>query len=174
MTLEALQSFHVEGPQTNLRSLDAMLRHPDLQHNTLFTRFIADNEDAFFGSGVAVEQSAEDQGGEDQGGEEDGGGGEEVEVEVKAPCGATLTELSVGEGDHVRRGQTLAVLTAMKLETPVTAPGGGTVLHVYAKKGVTVKMGDVLFELRVSKAQLACRSPPPSPTANFVQHSVSN
>ncbi|HEY3310858.1 MAG TPA: biotin/lipoyl-containing protein [Anaerolineales bacterium] len=55
--------------------------------------------------------------------------------------------VSVAEGDHVIKGQTLAVIEAMKMENKVTAPFDGRVKVVMIKTSQTVEREQLLFEL---------------------------
>jgi pyruvate carboxylase len=41
--LAALDDFQIEGVETSLATVKAMLRHPDFEGNAVFTRFLADN-----------------------------------------------------------------------------------------------------------------------------------
>jgi biotin carboxyl carrier protein len=47
----------------------------------------------------------------------------------------------------VKKGDTLLVLEAMKMELPVRAPGDGTVTAVSCREGELVQAGVVLVEL---------------------------
>lgn len=53
----------------------------------------------------------------------------------------------VTPGEHVERGQRLALLEAMKMELQVTAPHAGRVRAVKVKQGEIVKRGQTLVEL---------------------------
>jgi geranyl-CoA carboxylase alpha subunit len=64
-----------------------------------------------------------------------------------SPMDGTLVEVSVQVGDRVSRGQTLAVVEAMKLELRVTADVDGTVKAVHATKGAQVRARQVLVEV---------------------------
>jgi len=66
---------------------------------------------------------------------------------VKAPMpGKVLSVLAI-EGAAVTRGETLAVLEAMKMEHALTAPRDGVIEAVHAKAGQQVADGDVLVML---------------------------
>ena len=53
----------------------------------------------------------------------------------------------VAAGDPVAKGQPLAVVEAMKMESSVTSPRDGTVAEVVVTAGGTVEVGDLLFVL---------------------------
>lgn len=68
-------------------------------------------------------------------------------TEIKAPMQGTVLEIKVKVGDSVKKGDTLLILEAMKLENEIKAPNDGKVLQVVASKGQTANMNDVLVVL---------------------------
>jgi 3-methylcrotonyl-CoA carboxylase alpha subunit len=66
---------------------------------------------------------------------------------VTAPMPATVIKLPVSPGQAVRKGDTLIVLEAMKMELPLRAPGDATVVAVRCREGELVKADAVLVEL---------------------------
>lgn len=66
---------------------------------------------------------------------------------LAAPMPATVRAIHVAAGDVVRRGDTLMVLEAMKMELPLTAPADGTVTSVACQVGELVQAGVPLVEL---------------------------
>ncbi len=66
---------------------------------------------------------------------------------IKAPMPGKVLTLAVEVGDVVTKGQTLAVLEAMKMEHALTAPRDGVVDTVATKEGAQVGDGDVLVTL---------------------------
>ena len=66
---------------------------------------------------------------------------------LTAPMPATVRKIIVGPGAAVRRGDTLLVLEAMKMELPVRAPGDGTVKRVSCREGELVQPGVPLVEM---------------------------
>ena len=67
---------------------------------------------------------------------------------LAAPMPATVRAIHVAAGDVVRRGDTLMVLEAMKMELPLKAPADGTVTSVACQVGEMVQPGVPLVELR--------------------------
>jgi pyruvate carboxylase len=51
-------------------------------------------------------------------------------------------------GDRVAKGQTLAVLEAMKMESAISAGVSGTVSRVVVPLAAAVEPGDLLVEIR--------------------------
>lgn len=64
--------------------------------------------------------------------------------EVKAPIGGSVIKVNVAVNDTVKKGDTLLVIEAMKLENEVPSPVDGKVLAVKVSKGNSVNTGDVL------------------------------
>ena len=66
---------------------------------------------------------------------------------VKAPMPGKVLSVNVAEGDSVTKGQTLAVLEAMKMEQSLAAPRDGVVAEVRCTPGGQVGAGDILIAL---------------------------
>ena len=66
---------------------------------------------------------------------------------VKAPMPGKLLAVSAKPGATVARGDTLAVLEAMKMEHALTAPRDGVIEAIHATAGQQVAEGDVLVML---------------------------
>ena len=66
---------------------------------------------------------------------------------VLAPMAGRVSAVTVREGDRVRRGQTLAVLEAMKMEHPLQAPVAGRVSAVLTTQGAQVRARQPLIEI---------------------------
>jgi biotin carboxyl carrier protein len=77
-------------------------------------------------------------------------GGEPYHVRptsVMAPMPARVSKLLAPAGSIVKKGETLLVLEAMKMELPVRAPADGTVTAVHCREGELVATDTVLMEL---------------------------
>jgi acetyl/propionyl-CoA carboxylase alpha subunit len=74
--------------------------------------------------------------------------GESASGGVTAPMPATIIKVCVKPGDAVKKGDTLLVLEAMKMELPIRAPGDGTVSSVCCREGELVQADKVLIEFR--------------------------
>jgi propionyl-CoA carboxylase alpha chain len=66
---------------------------------------------------------------------------------LSAPMPATVVRVDAAPGDHVRKGDSLIILEAMKMELPVRAPADGVVKSVHCKAGDLVRAGAPLIEL---------------------------
>lgn len=66
---------------------------------------------------------------------------------VASPMPGTILEIKVAVGATVKRGETLCVLEAMKMENDIPAPCDGKVAAINTSKGSSVAAGDILFSL---------------------------
>ena len=66
---------------------------------------------------------------------------------LSAPMPATVVRINAQPGSAVKKGDTLLVLEAMKMELPVRASSDGTVTAVSCKEGELVQPGVVLVEM---------------------------
>jgi acetyl/propionyl-CoA carboxylase alpha subunit len=69
---------------------------------------------------------------------------------LSAPMPATVVRVDAAPGDRVRKGDSLIILEAMKMELPVRAPADGIVTAIHCKAGDLVKAGAPLVELEAS------------------------
>ena len=63
---------------------------------------------------------------------------------VTAPMPGTILKVNVAPGNNVKKGESLLVLEAMKMENEIVAPCDGTVASVLVSQGASVSTGDVL------------------------------
>jgi biotin carboxyl carrier protein len=68
-------------------------------------------------------------------------------AELTSPMPATVVKVLVAPGQTVRRGDTLVVLEAMKMELPIRAPGDAVVRAVNCREGELVQPDRTLVEL---------------------------
>ena len=66
---------------------------------------------------------------------------------VRAPLPGTINVVSVTVGQAVKKGQTVVVLEAMKMENKITAECDGTVTAVHVSKGDSVREGAILVTI---------------------------
>ena len=66
---------------------------------------------------------------------------------VTAPMPATVMKVLVTPGGVVRKGDTMVVLEAMKMELPIRAPGDAVVQAVNCREGELVQPDRTLVEL---------------------------
>jgi biotin carboxyl carrier protein len=75
-----------------------------------------------------------------RGGAAGGGAGQTI----KTPLPGKVTHVAVAVGDAVKRGDTVVVIEAMKMENEFKAAASGTVTEIRVQPGQAVNAGDVL------------------------------
>eukprot|EP00111_Clytia_hemisphaerica_P011981 TCONS_00035219-protein len=70
-----------------------------------------------------------------------------VKGSVGAPMPGKVVNLRVKEGEHVKKGDSVIVLSAMKMETNVSAPIDGTVQSIAVTQGMQVDASDLLITI---------------------------
>ncbi len=68
-------------------------------------------------------------------------------LEVKAPMPGLVLEVSVTDGQEVKEGDRLLILSAMKMENSITIHADAKIKKVNVKAGQAVEKGQVLVEL---------------------------
>lgn len=66
-------------------------------------------------------------------------------IELKAPMQGTIIDVKAKVGDTVKKGQTVVVLEAMKLENDIVASASGVVKEIMVSKGQSVKNQQILM-----------------------------
>lgn len=64
---------------------------------------------------------------------------------IKSPLPGVILDIKVKEGDEVKRGQTLIVLEAMKMENDIKADRDGKVTSIKVSKGESILEGTDLI-----------------------------
>ena len=68
-------------------------------------------------------------------------------VTITAPMPGNILNVKVSVGQSVKKGETVCVLEAMKMENDIPAPQDGVVASVNVQKGASVGANDVLVTL---------------------------
>ena len=142
-TSRALAEFRIEGVDTNIAFLQAILGHPDFAAGNVHTLFVDEHmadlaaandprrfvtPTGFEPGAVIAEQSEQ-------------AVGPEGSVGLVAPMQGTIVEIGVAVGDEVRIGQAVAVVEAMKLQHDIRADRNGVVCAVSMSQGDVVREG---------------------------------
>ena len=164
-TLRALDEFYIAGLRTNLPELRAILLHPHVRAGDARTslleeapevlRATASPASANGGALALLQQQAATLGLDPAGWAVSPGGahgspvpGLEVgagERGVECPMGGAVVELRVCQGDTVTVGDTVLIISTMKMETLLAAPCSGIVTAVQPlSAGDTVAAGQVV------------------------------
>ena len=75
------------------------------------------------------------------------GAGHDHASELAAPMPGQVRAVNVSEEESVKKGQTLLVLEAMKMEIRIQAPRDGKVKKLFVRQGQTVEREQVLIEI---------------------------
>lgn len=67
--------------------------------------------------------------------------------ELKAPMPGKVLRVDVNEGQEMKKGDSVLILEAMKMENAIKSPGDGKVKKIYVKQGDAVEKGMVMVEL---------------------------
>lgn len=66
---------------------------------------------------------------------------------LKAPMPGKVLRVDVNAGQKVKKGDSILILEAMKMENAIKSPGDGKIKSVLVKAGDTVEKGEVLAEM---------------------------
>ncbi|WP_042878906.1 biotin/lipoyl-containing protein [Cupriavidus necator] len=69
-------------------------------------------------------------------------------MQVASPMQGSVISVDVSPGQTVAKGDTLAAIEAMKMETSVVAEAGGIVKSILIQPGTLVRAGQLLIELQ--------------------------
>jgi pyruvate carboxylase len=67
--------------------------------------------------------------------------------DIRAPFKGNICEITVKEGEEIAKGDRVAILEAMKMQTPVLSEVSGTVASVAAKVGQAMTPGDKILKV---------------------------
>jgi acetyl/propionyl-CoA carboxylase alpha subunit/acetyl-CoA carboxylase carboxyltransferase component len=160
-TLAALADFQIDGLPTNLGQLQAILQHRAVRAGEARTTLLAEQPDLLtamprVGAGEAhalLEQQASALTGGGPRAPVFAAHGPSLTVDageagVECPMTGSVVELTAARGAEVRAGDTLLVVSAMKMETAVTAPVAGVVTDIApVAVGETVAAGQVVVTI---------------------------
>jgi len=157
--LRALDEFVIEGVPTTIPAHKVLLENAEFRDGTYSTQTVeagaleslatadetGDGEAAvllvagrpvrLWHPAMAAEASASTSAGRDAPGT------------LVAPMHGTVLKVLVSEGDAVERGDPVAVLEAMKMETNVVAPRAGSIEALHVKEGDIVEAGEAIAEV---------------------------
>ena len=74
-------------------------------------------------------------------------GPEEIPGEITPPMPSVVLRIMVKEGERVKRGQGIVVVSAMKMQTTLVAPSDGMVKKIHTTIDAKVAPGDILVEI---------------------------
>ena len=146
-----LCEFNIQGIQTNIPLLQNILKHPVLQNNRFYTRFvdeeirhladvgINDHQSFFFdtepstaSTNVPVDPQPELPSGL---------------AAIRSPMPGSVVSIEVAPGDRVRKDQPLLILEAMKMENVIRANQTGVVLEILVREAQVISGEQIIFLL---------------------------
>lgn len=66
---------------------------------------------------------------------------------IGSPMSGVVVEIAVKQGDAIKAGQTIAVMSAMKMEQSVSSPIGGTVKRILVHQNDALSANDLIAEI---------------------------
>jgi acetyl/propionyl-CoA carboxylase alpha subunit/acetyl-CoA carboxylase carboxyltransferase component len=171
----ALDELCVDGVATNRAYLRRIIDHPDFIANRIDTAFVERHAAAL----AAADESAAPSSGRRIDpvdplavlayGKRPPRPGAIADLElatdlvaVRAPMPGTVVAIEAREGDEMRRGQPIAILSAMKMEHVIATPADGVVRRISVAAGDTVAADQLLaaLEPRASTGAAAVETAP--------------
>jgi len=70
-------------------------------------------------------------------------------VDVRSPMPGRVVRVAVAAGTSVRRGETLVILEAMKMQNEIPAPGDGVVRQIAVAEGETITADRVVASIEL-------------------------
>jgi biotin carboxyl carrier protein len=67
---------------------------------------------------------------------------------LRSPMPGAVTAVKVNVGTKVKKGDTILLLEAMKMENELVATADGVVTHIHATKGSNVQTNDILVVIQ--------------------------
>ncbi len=150
-TARSLAEFRIEGVDTNIPFLRALLAHPDVLTAKVHTLFV----DEHLGALLAVADADSDARFVSKTRSETPAGsgplatsattGPEGTVALPAPLQGTVISIAVAVGDEVAAGQSVLVMESMKMEHVVSAERSGVIRAIEVEPGVAIYEGHALL-----------------------------
>lgn len=172
-TRRSLDEFYVEGVSTNIEQLKSILGNQELQSGDARTTLLQEHSELLKfkpesksslselyarhsnGAPLAGMSPTPHAGVSDR---------RDLEVDptnvpVRTPMSGSVVEMRIKEGDKVQVGDSLLVVSAMKMESEIEAPSSGTVIAVQdLATGDTVDANQVVAAIAPSEGEISNRS----------------
>lgn len=151
----ALCEFRLEGVPSNLKFLQSLLQHPQVQSNEVTTAFIETHAAALISTGDThpqrYPQHAASAQADAQRSAADAPAGSQA---LDAPVQGVLVSINVEAGESVVAGQQLAIMEAMKMEFVVKAQCSGVIHSLVAAPGDNLFAGDPLLFIEPTDSEM--------------------
>ncbi|MGY4434971.1 acetyl/propionyl-CoA carboxylase alpha subunit [Bradyrhizobium sp. F1.13.1] len=170
----ALEEFRIDGLETNIPVLRALVENADFLADRLSTKFLEQHHESIFAAAAKFAGQAEQPAKRSRdirdidplgvfdskaaiaspqltaGRERHGVHVPEGLVAIPAPLQGTIVACNVARGDRVRAGQQVVTIEAMKMEHVIAAPGAGVVEDILVTPGDTIFEGESLLHITPS------------------------
>ncbi|UZD66089.1 carboxyl transferase domain-containing protein [Marinobacter sp. AN1] len=152
----ALCQFRVEGVKTNASFLQALLSREDVAENRIYTRFVDDHmADLVAEAGQGHPQLFRtSEASKDTNKSAVRQHVPEGSEPASAPMQGQLVTTLVAEGELVSKGQTLAILEAMKMEHEIKSPTAGLIRRLPLAEGDYVNEGQAVAFIEPGETDL--------------------
>jgi len=164
----ALQEFVIQGVETNIAFLDALLAHPEVAGRRTHTRVVEENTAALVAAAAQWKgpEHATPQAGLAPTEAPSAPAGT---VAVNAPMQGKVVSIAVTPGDAVAKGAAVAVLEAMKMEHVIAAAVSGRVQSLVAAPGDVLLEGQPLLFLSPEEVDANAQAAEASPDPDFIR-----
>ena len=149
----AAAEFQIHGVETNLPLLRAILGHPDVLAEKLTTRWVETNAAALSAAATELTQLTTVTHDDSPPPLSPTSVAPPGTFAVVAPLRGSVIGIEVVIGATVKRGETLAVLEAMKMHHLITAPNAGVVEVIVATPGMTLGEGEAVLYLTLDREE---------------------
>ena len=171
-TRRCLDEFYVEGVSTNIAQLKSMLEHPELRSGNARTTLLQEHSELLKTSPESnnslTELFARHSNGSPltpmsltsnaESSESRGLKVDPHDVPVRTPMSGSVVELKIKEGDKVQAGDSMLVVSAMKMESEIEAPSSGTVVAVQdLVTGDSVDANQIVAAIAPSSGEIAAK-----------------
>ena len=136
---EAVASFAIAGPKTNLRFHAELLESPEFVSGDYDTSLITRMRPEARATPATDSTARTTPAKTTQTGV--------AVAEIRAEMVANVWKVVAAQGDRVDDGDTLVILESMKMEIPVLAEAAGTVTSMHVAEGDVVQEGDLIAEI---------------------------
>ena len=124
LSLSSLASYTLDGVKSNKNQLTNILSHPAFAANKVYTAFMGDYADELGNTPPKKRKKSKKKAAAPE--------GPPTSIAVCSPFPGQVAEIKVKVGDKVEPGQTVAVVSAMKMLNDVPSPGVGVVTAIGA------------------------------------------
>jgi len=94
--------------------------------------------------------------------------------EVRAPIPGVIVSIPVSEGQEVKRGQTIIILEAMKMQSEIASPVDAKIGKIYVKERSPIQEGDLMMTLEGEEVKAAQPAKAPRPSVSALNEVSSN